>query len=99
MRTGDIFFVVVIMIVCLFGGVIALGSQTSPVGIVDSNGNTTSATTNATAHAIQNIHQGETTYSSWFILFLAVVLVISVIVGGMMLLKKNSPNRGKYRSG
>lgn len=99
MRTSDLFFIIVVAIVCVFGMIAAYASHQSPVGIVDSNGNTTSMTTNATERFVGNVTAVEAQITGEFILFVAVILVVLIVIGGMMLLKKGKFGGGRYRTG
>lgn len=99
MRTGDLLFIFLILIAGCFGGIAMISSQQNPTTGSDTFGGTTSEQTNRTSEMVSEVQVTEANYSGWFLLFAALAVVIMLIIGIMMTLKKSGLGRGKYRTG
>jgi hypothetical protein len=99
MRTGDLLFIFLVLIVGCFGGIAMIASQQNPTTGADTFGGATSSDVNRTSEMVSEVQVTETNYSGWFILFAALAVVIMLIIGIMMTLKKSGLGRGKYRTG
>jgi uncharacterized protein YxeA len=100
MHISSLFFIVVIVTVCLFGGIMAAGTYqaNNPVNQSDSLGNMPSASTNATNGMIGNVTAFEEKGSGWMIVLIAIITIICVVLGGAMMLRSGNLGRGKYRT-
>lgn len=58
MKILEIFFIVVILIACMFGMIFAMASSPNPAAAIDSYNNTASTSTNQTAYLIQSVAGG-----------------------------------------
>lgn len=58
MKILEIFFIVAILIACMFGLLVAMATSPNPAGAVDSYNNTASKSTNQSAQLIQSIAGG-----------------------------------------
>lgn len=99
MRTGDLLFIFLILVIGCVGGFAAIASQSNPTTGEDTFGAATSEQTNRTSELVSNVQVAETEYSGVFLLFAAIAVVIMLIVGIMLTLKKSGLGRGKYRTG
>lgn len=99
MRTGDLLFIFLILIAGCFGGIAMIATQQSPTTGTDTFGGATSADVNRTSEMVSEVQVTEANYSGWFLLFAALAVVIMLIIGIMMALKKGGLGRGKYRTG
>ena len=99
MRTGDLLFIFMVLVVGCIGGLAAIASQSNSTTGTDTFGGATSDQTNRTSELVSNVQVAETGYSGVFLLFAAIAVVIMLIVGIMLTLKKSGLGRGKYRSG
>ena len=100
MHIGSLFFLVVVVTVCLFGGIMAAGTYqaNAPTSQPDSLGNMPSQSTNTTAGMIGNVTAFEQQGSGWMVLLIAVIIVICVIIGGMVMLRQSKLGGNKYRT-
>jgi hypothetical protein len=99
MRTGDLLFILVILIAGSIGGIALMASQQNPTTTEDTFGSATSEQTNKTSEMVSEVGVAEANYSGYFVLFAALAIVISIIIGAMILLRKGGLGRGKYRTG
>jgi hypothetical protein len=100
MHISSLFFIVVVVTICLFGGIMAAGTYqaNNPVNQSDSLGNMPSQSTNTTAGMIGNVTAFEETGSGWMVLLIAVIVIICVIIGGMVMLRGSKLGGNKYRT-
>lgn len=100
MHISSLFFIVIIAVVCLFGGIMAAGTYqaNSPVNQSDSLGNMPSASTNTTAAMIGNVTAFESTGSGWMIVLIAVIVIICIVIGGMVMLRSSGLGGNRYRT-
>ena len=99
MRTGDLLFIFLILTIGCIGGLAAIASQSNPTMGADTFGSATGENVNRTSELVSNVQVAETEYSGLFLLFAAIGVVIMLIIGIMLTLKKSGLGRGKYRSG
>ena len=69
MHISSLFFIVIISVVCLFGGIMAIGTHQAndPTKQTDSLGNMPSSSTNATSGLIGNVTAFEQQGSGWMV--------------------------------
>jgi hypothetical protein len=99
MRTGDLLFIFLILVIGCIGGLVAIASQSNPTTGADTFGSATTENVNRTSELVTNVQVAETEYSGVFLLFAAIGVVIMLIIGIMLTLKKSGLGRGKYRTG
>lgn len=99
MRTGDLLFILVVLIAASVGGIALMASQSNPTTGADTFGGATSEQTNRTSEMVSEVGVTEVNYSGYFVLFAALAVVISIIIGAMILLRKGGLGKGKYRTG
>ena len=100
MHISSLFFIIVIVTVCLFGGIMAAGTfqANNPVNQSDSFGNMPSESTNTTSGMIGNVTAFESQSGSWIVLLIAAIVIICVVLGGAMMIRNGNLGRGKYRT-
>ncbi len=100
MHISSLFFIVIIVVVCLFGGIMAAGTYqaNNPTKQADSLGNMPSASTNSTNAMIGNVTAFEEKGSGWMIVLIAIFVIICVIIGGVVMLRSSKLGGNKYRT-
>jgi hypothetical protein len=70
----------------------------NPTKQADSLGNMPSASTNTTVGLIGNVTAFESTGSGWMVVFIAVIVIVCIIIGGMVMLRQSGLGGNKYRT-
>ena len=99
MRTSDLLFIFVIFIAACVGGIAMMASHQDATVTTDTFGAATSANVNRTADMVSEVQVTEANYSGYFLLFVALAVIISIIIGIAIVLRKSGLSRGKYRTG
>lgn len=100
MHISSLFFIVIITVVCLFGGIMAAGTfqANAPTSQPDSLGNMPSQSTNTTAAMIGNVTAFEQQGSGWMVVLIAIFVIICIVIGGMVMLRQSGLGGNKYRT-
>lgn len=100
MHISSLFFIVVIITVCLFGGILAMGNAQAndPTKQPDSLGNMPNAQTNSTDALIVNTTAYEDKGMGLGIVLIGIIVIVVVIFGAMLMLRNSNLGRGKYRT-
>ena len=100
MRIGSLFFIVIVTSIVLFGLILGSGMQNtvSPTKQTDSFGNSTSNVTNTTSGIISNVTTFETQGFSAGLLILGVLVIILVVFGAMVMMRKSGLGGNRYRT-
>jgi len=99
LRILDLFFIFILLIAVCFGGILALSSSSNPTTQTDTFGRSTSESTNRSAELVSTVTITESNYSGWFILFVALAIIIVIMLSFFNSLKTSGLGKGKYRSG
>ena len=99
MRTGDLLFIFLILVIGCVAGLAMIASQSNPTTGADTFGGATGENVNRTSELVTNVQVAETEYSGFFLLFAALAVVIMIIIGIMLTLRKSGLGKGKYRTG
>jgi hypothetical protein len=98
MRTSDLFFIVIVLVIACFGGLAMMASHTDSTKVADSFGSSTTPNVNKTAELVEKTTTQENSVMGYLLLLAAVITVIVILIGGMVLLRKSNIGGGKYRT-
>jgi hypothetical protein len=97
MRTGDLFFIGIVITLILVGAIAALGTQ-QPAP-VDSFNHAPGTGTNSSAGLIANTTAGESAGLGMGLVLVSVALIVSIVLGIMAILRKRGIfGNSKYRT-
>ncbi len=100
MRVEALIFITIVAVICCFGMIAVIGSSqtNSPVSQPDSLGKMPNEQTNSTSQLITNVGVKQTEGLGLGAVFASLCVVVVIILGFMVLFRKNSPGGGKYRT-
>lgn len=81
MRSSDLFFIALILVIVCAGSIVAFSYASNPTTGTDTFGNAVQPGTNQTAQTITDTAAHEADFTGLFVVFIAVVLIIVVILG------------------
>jgi hypothetical protein len=100
MQIVSMFFIVGVVVLFLFGGIVMMGTQqvNDPSKVQDTFGTSTSPSTNSSQNLAVTVGAAEGKSSGLVVILLAIFIIICIVIGAMISIRGSGLGGNKWRT-